>query len=234
MAPPVPRNLLCSSISPASGAGPLCRLTAPRWRAILDLLAETGAHLTVAVTATWVRTTTLTPYARRFPMRRPRSARLERGAGRDRQPWSDALSVRDGAFRPRAFGSNRPFHREFYEFVPPDEQRAQHRPRPGPLADAFKTDVVTFVPPGNLLQPTTLELARDVGLRFASFRAPTSLDGPLPVIGDDRGVVFHDREVARQGPRWLRGVLSARRGVEVLQVKELGARLLHAAAGRSA
>jgi hypothetical protein len=234
---PFPGNFLWLKYLPGIKRwGRYAELAASEWRAAFQLLADARAHLTVAVTAAWVEDDgALTPYAQRFP---EAAAALRDGVAAGLVEIANHglthCLLRDGAFRPRAFAGNRSFHREFYDFIPPDEQRAHIARAQDLLTDAFKTEVVTFVPPGNLLQRATLEAARDVGLRFASFRAPTSLDGPLPVIGDERGVAFHDRDIVLGGVGWLESLLSARRGVEILQVKELGARLLREAAGRPA
>src|SRR5207247_5014109 len=117
-------------------------------------------------------------------------------------------------------------HREFYDFVPPATQEAHIRRAQRILADTFATDIVTLVPPGNLLQPVTAEIARLCGVRFLSYRAPTSRDGILPVVGDECGVVFHDRDVVLGGVGWLRTRLAEVRGREILFVREMGGRLL--------
>ena len=232
---PFPGNFLWLKYLPGIKRwGRYAELGAPQWRAILEALADAGAHLTVAVTAAWVEDDgALTPYAQRFP---EAAAVLREGIAAGLVEIANHglthCLLDDNAFRPRAFVGNRAFHREFYEFVPLDTQRMHLARAQALLADAFKTEIVTFVPPGNLLQAATLEVARDVGLRFASFRATTALDGPLTVIGDERGVVFHDRDVVRRGARWLRETLAAHGDAEILQVKELGERLLRTSVGR--
>jgi hypothetical protein len=55
-----------------------------------------------------------------------------------------------------------------------------------------------------------------------SYRAPTTRAGALPVVGDECGVVFHDRHVVRGGVAWLRARLEAVRGRDVRFVRELG------------
>jgi len=84
---------------------------------------------------------------------------------------------------------------------------------------------VTLVPPGNLLQPITAEIARRHGVRYLSYRAPTSRDGVLPVVGDECGLVFHDRDVVLGGVTWLKARLAEVRDRKVLFVRELGERL---------
>src|SRR5438552_1454690 len=77
------------------------------------------------------------------------------------------------AFRPRVFTGNRTYHREFYDFVPPETQEANIERAQAILSDAFEGPIVTLVPPGNLLQPVTVEIARRHGVRYLSYGAPT-------------------------------------------------------------
>ena len=232
---PFPGNWLWFKYTPPFKRwGPYRELTASEWREILELLAATGRRLTVAITAAWVEDGgTLTPFPEKFPevtetIRRGVAAGLLEVANHG---LTHCL-LSDRAFRPRAFTSNRPYHREFYHFVPPEVQETHVSRAQAILQDAFRTEVVTFVPPGNLLQPVTVEIARSHGLRFLSYRAPTTLDGVLPVVGDDRGIVFHDRNVVRGGVAWFRTRLTELRGREVLLVRELGERLVRRRAGQ--
>jgi len=62
-------------------------------------------------------------------------------------------------------------------------------------------------------------------VRYLSYGAPTSRSGVLPVVGNECGVVFHDRDVVLGGLPWLRARLDEVRGREVRFVRELGERL---------
>src|SRR5438093_10970849 len=66
---PFPGNLLwLKYVPPIKRWGPYRELAASDWRAILDVLAEAGARLTVAVTAAWVEDDgTPTPFPTKFP-----------------------------------------------------------------------------------------------------------------------------------------------------------------------
>jgi peptidoglycan/xylan/chitin deacetylase (PgdA/CDA1 family) len=232
---PFPGNWLWFKyLPPFKRWGPYRELAAADWRHILELLASNGARLTVAVTAAWVeRDGTLTPFPQKFPeAAKVLREGVEAGLLEVANHGLTHCLLADRAFRPRAFASNRQYHREFYDFVPAELQDTHIARSQEILCDAFRTDVVTFVPPGNLLQPITVEIARRHGLRFLSYRAPTTLGGVLPVIGDDRGVVFHDRDVMLGGMAWLRARLEGSRHREVLLVRELGERLMQEARGR--
>lgn len=230
---PFPGNLLwLKYLPPIKRWGPYPELTARQWHEILHVLEARRARLTVAVTAAWVEDEhRLTP----FPAKFPEAARMIRegvGAGL-LEVANHGLTHclrRGGAFRPRAFTSNRAAHREFYDFLPAAEHEAHLRQAQAILEDAFGAPVVTFVPPGNLLQDVTVAAACRLGLRFLSYRAPTRLDGLLPVVGDERGITFHDRDLALGGVQRLRTLLDLAGGRAVVTVRELGEQLLREAA----
>jgi len=225
---PFPGNWLwLKYIPPIKRWGPYRELSSTEWYAILEMLAEVGARMTIAVTAAWVEDDgTLTPFPRKFP-EATRAIRKGVDAGLI-EVANHGLThclLADGAFRPRLFAGNRASHREFYDFVPSDTQEANIAGAQAILSEAFVGPIVTFVPPGNLLQPVTAEIARRHGVRYLSYQAPTSRDGVLPVVGNECGLVFHDRDVVLGGPGWLRARLAEIRGREVRFVRELGERL---------
>ncbi len=232
---PFPGNLLfLKYLPPIKRWGPYRELTALEWQGILEALAAAGGRMTVAITAAWVEDDgALTPFPNKFPD----ALRAIRG-GVD----AGLLEIANGglthcllegrAFRPRLFTGNRPFHREFYESVPAETQEKHIEHAQAILTEAFGGPVVTLVPPGNLLQPVTAEIARRHGVRYLSYRAPTSRAGTLPVVGDEflpdafykRGL--HDRDIVLGGVGSLRRELEALRGREILFVREIGERLL--------
>jgi hypothetical protein len=229
---PFPGNLLwLKYVPPIKRWGPYRELSAAEWYAILETLGAVGARMTVAVTAAWVEDDgTLTPFPQKYPGA-TRAIREGVAAGL-LEVANHGLThclLTDRAFRVRPFSGNRTFHREFYDFLPPETHEANIVRAQAILSDAFETAIVTMVPPGNLVQKTTIEIARRHGLRYLSYRAATSRDGPLPVIGDDCGVVFHDRDIVHRGVAWLRARLAAVHGREILSVRELGERLAGAA-----
>ncbi len=226
---PFPGNLLwLKYLPPIKRWGPYRELGAAEWYAILEALAGAGARMTVAITAAWVEDDgALTPFPKKFP---DAARAIRDGVGRGLLEIANhglTHCLLDGrAFRPRLFAGNRPWHREFYAFVPAETQEANIARAQAILSDAFGGPIVTLVPPGNLLQPVTAELALRHGVRYLSYRAPTARAGTLPVVGDECGLVFHDRDVVLGGVAWLRARLKAVRGREVCFVRELGERLV--------
>lgn len=227
---PFPGNLLwLKYVPPIRRWGPYRELAAPEWYAILEVLTRARARMTVGITAAWVEDDgTLTPFPQKFPdAARAIREGVDAGLLEVANHGLTHCLLADRAFRRRLFSGNRPFHREFYDFLPSEVQEANIRRAQAILSDAFATEIVTLVPPGNLLQPITVELARRHGVRFLSCRAPTTRDGILPIVGDDRGWTFHDRDVVLGSVGWLRSRLEALRGREVLFVRELGERLVN-------
>ena len=225
---PFPGNWLwLKYVPPIKRWGPYRELAAPEWYEILEALTRAGARMTVAVTAAWVEDdATLTPFPRKFPdAAQAIRAGVDAGLLEVANHGLTHCLLADHAFRPRLFSGNRSSHREFYDFLPPEAQEANIRCAQAILSDAFGVAIVTLVPPGNLLQPVTAELARRHGVRYLSYRAATTRAGILPIVGDDAGVVFHDRDVVLGGVSWLRARLEAVRGREVVFVRELGERL---------
>jgi hypothetical protein len=233
---PFPGNWLwLKYVPPIKRWGPYRELSATEWYAILEMLAGAGARMTVAVTAAWVEDAgTLTPFPRKFP-ESTRAIREGVAAGL-LEVANHGLThclLANRAFRPRLFMGNRRYHREFYDFVPPEAQEASIARAQAILSDAFSGPIVTLVPPGNLLQPVTAEIARRHGIRYLSYGAPTSRDGVLPVVGNECGLVFHDRDVVLGGLPWLRSRLAEVRGCAVLFVREMGERLARGSGGTS-
>lgn len=225
---PFPGNWLwLKYIPPIKRWGPYRELSAKQWHGLLEILAETRARMTVAITAAWVEDDgTLTPFPRKFP-EAARAIRegVSTGLLEVANHGLTHCLLTDRAFRPRLFKGNRTYHREYYDFVPAEEQDASIARGQAILSEWLACSIVTLVPPGNLIQPITAEIARRHGVRYLSYRTPTSRDGVLPIVGNDCGLVFHDRDIVLGGLGWLRTRLAEIRGREVLFVRELGERL---------
>jgi peptidoglycan/xylan/chitin deacetylase (PgdA/CDA1 family) len=190
---PFPGNWLwLKYLPPIKRWGPYRELSPDEWHGVLEALAAAGARMTVAITAAWVEADgTLTPFPKKFP----EAARVIRDgvAAGLLEVANHGLThclLTDRAFRPRLFKGNRRYHREFYDFVPPEEQEANIVRAQAILSESFVCPIVTLVPPGNLLQPATAEIARRHGVRYLSYGAPTSRGGVLPVVGNECGLVF--------------------------------------------
>jgi peptidoglycan/xylan/chitin deacetylase (PgdA/CDA1 family) len=218
--------LLLKYLPPFQHWGPYRELTARDWLAILQALERSDARLTVAVTAGWVNADgTIVP----FPVKHPSAAAViregvEQGLLEVANHGYTHCVLKDRAFRPRLFSSNRQYHREFWPWVPEQVQDAHIRMSQDILSRWIRRDIVTFVPPGNVFADFTLELARKYGLRHVSCSAAPA-DAPGLTFVDPATVVgFHDRDLVRGSIDWLHTLLAANAGYTLSFVKTLAAR----------
>jgi peptidoglycan/xylan/chitin deacetylase (PgdA/CDA1 family) len=227
LALPFPGNLLfLKYLPPIKRWAPYPELTAARWEDILTTLADAGAKLTVAVTAGWVeRDGRIVP----FPAKFPAAARVLR-QGLERRLLEIAnhgythCVVEDGLFRPRLFAGNRPYHREFYDWLPEEVHLAHLRAAQDILGSWFGRPIETLVPPGNVLSPKTVAVAASVGIRFISRLGgpPGDVTAGVIFVDDSRVLAFHDRDIVRGGLGYLRRQLDSHHGARFVTVGELG------------
>jgi peptidoglycan/xylan/chitin deacetylase (PgdA/CDA1 family) len=231
---PFPGNLLfLKYMPPIKRWAPYAELTAAQWEEILTVLATAGARLTVAVTAGWVeRGGRIVPFPAKFPdqARALRDGR-ERGLLEIANHGYTHCVLVDGLFRPRLFSGNRPYHREFYDWLPEEVHREHLRVSQDILGSWFGIAIETLVPPGNVLSTKTVRAAPAAGIRFISRAggAPAGETADVTFVDDTRVVAFHDRDLVKRGMRFLSGQLAAHAGATFVTVSELGRRQ---AAGR--
>lgn len=190
------------------GCGPYREMRADEWQQVLAILRAASARMTVAVTAAWAdRADRVTPFPDRFPAQ---AEVLKEGV---RQGLIEIANhglthcVLEGdRFRPRWMSSNREFHREFWDWVPPAVQELHIRRSQEILQDYFGP-VITFVPPGNVFSEATLEIAARYGLRYVSCNTPPRKTAGLVVMGNEDVVPFHDRDLVLNGVGWLRALI---------------------------
>jgi peptidoglycan/xylan/chitin deacetylase (PgdA/CDA1 family) len=197
--------LFLKYLKPFKAWGPYAELTAAEWVRICRVLDDRRAKLTVAVTAAWVEAEDrLVPFNERFP---DAAAAMRDGVRAGLiEIANHGLThcvLSGGAYRPRWFSSNRSFHREFWDWVPA-EVHASHLERSQAILEGyFGGGIVTFVPPGNVFTDRTLEEARRHGLRYVSCAVAPGVRQQMTVVGNERVVPFHDRDLVLGGVDWL-------------------------------
>jgi peptidoglycan/xylan/chitin deacetylase (PgdA/CDA1 family) len=132
--------------------------------------------------------------------------------------------VDNGRFRPRLFSGNRPWHREFYDWLPEEVHRDHLRAAQEILASWIGAPVQTLVPPGNVLSAKAVASAASVGIRFIS-RTGVMPDGArdgVTFVDDSRVVAFHDRDIVTRGVAYLRRLIDSHRGARFVTLSELG------------
>lgn len=227
LALPFPGNFLfLKYLPPIKRWGPYPELTAGEWVDVLATLAAAGAELTVAVTAGWVeRDGRVVP----FPVKFPDAARVlregvERGLLEIANHGYTHCVTADRLFRPRLFSGNRPWHREFFDWLPEEVHREHLRAAQDILGAWFGVPIETLVPPGNVLSPKTVAAAAAAGIRFVSRAGgrPAGAAEGITFVDDARVVAFHDRDLVTDGLAYLRRLLAAHAGKRLVSVRALG------------
>lgn len=193
--------LFLKYIPPIRAWGPYRELSAAEWHGILELLSARSARLTVGVTAAWVTWSgDLVPFPERWPAQAEVIARGVRDGLLEVADHGLTHCVLDGyAFRPRLFSGNRRAHREFWDWIPEDLQRAHLERAQAILEGWLGTEVVTFVPPGNVFGEATLRAARAAGIRVISCATPPRTADGIAVVGNESVRAFHDRDLVLGG-----------------------------------
>ena len=213
---PFPGNVLfLKYLPPIKRWAPYRELTPHDWSLILAALEATGARMTVAITAGWVeRDGGIVPFPKKFSAA---AAIIRDGVRRGvlevaNHGYTHCV-VEGGLYRPRWFGGNREFHREFHDWLPETVHRQHLTRAQGILTEFFGVPVVTLVPPGSVFSRKTLEAAAAVGLRYLSCRDAGrfgAIDGITPI--DDAAVVaIHDRDLVVEGLARFRRLVQDRR-----------------------
>ncbi len=204
--------------------GPYREMTGQEWYAVFDLLEQFQAKLTVAVTAAWAESEeNLIP----FPCRFPEEAQVlkegvQQGLLEIANHGLSHCVLKDNLFKPKWFSGNRQYHREFWDWISPDIHEEHVGRSQDILQTYFQTDIVTFVPPGNVFADVTLDYAWKYGLRYVSCKTSPRIDKQLVIIGDEGVLAFHDREIVLGGVGWLKELLTKYQHRQFSFVKDLG------------
>ena len=215
--------LFLKYIPPFKAWGPYRELNAREWHLVCESLARAGAKLTVAITAAWAeRRDRLVPFPKRFVEAAVVLREGVRAGLLEIANHGLTHCVLDGdRFRPKLWSSNRRFHREFWDWIPPETQASHIRQSQEILQEYFSQPVVTFVPPGNVFTPVTLEIASRYGLRYVSCDAPAGRIGNMTVLGNKNVLPFHDRDLVYGGVRWFDAKMASAGRAAFCFVREL-------------
>jgi peptidoglycan/xylan/chitin deacetylase (PgdA/CDA1 family) len=224
---PFPGNVLfLKYLPPIKRWAPYPELSLRQWEAILTALTDSGARLTVAVTAGWVeRGGRIVPFPEKFPAQ-ARALRdgVERKLVEIANHGYTHCLLDDGLYRPRLFSGNRPYHREFYDWLPEEVHREHLRAAQDILGSWLGAPVETFVPPGNVMSAKTVAAAAAAGIRFISRAggAPGGDAAGIVFVDSPSVVAFHDRDLVLRGTGFLRRQLALHREARFVTVSELG------------
>lgn len=224
---PFPGNFLfLKYLPPIKRWGRYRELTAAEWEAILAALEASGCRMTVGITAGWVEGDgRVVPFPRKFP---DAAAIIRHGVRRGivevaNHGYTHCV-LQDRLFRPRLFSGNRPYHREFYDWLPAQTHRAHLARAQEILGGFFDVPVLTFIPPGNVFSEKTLAAAGELGIRYVSCHdAPrwSRVEG-ITLVDGAQVVAMHDRDLVLRGFGPFRHLLGARREGPFVTVREVG------------
>ncbi len=226
VAVPFPGNLLfLKYVPPIKRWGPYPEMSPALWESVLARLAGAGARLTVGVTAGWVeRDGRVSPFPAKFPdQARVLRQGLERGLLEIANHGYTHCLLQDGLYRPRLFSGNRPYHREFYDWLPERVHREHLRAAQDILGAWLGAAPETLVPPGSVLSSKTVAAAEAEGIRYISCATRPAATSDVIFVDDARVVAFHDRDIVRGGAGHLERLLASRPGAAFVTVRELGA-----------
>ncbi|MCW5875241.1 MAG: polysaccharide deacetylase family protein [Anaerolineales bacterium] len=203
--------------------GPYREMRASEWFSLLDLLERHKSKLTVAVTAAWVESQDkLFPFPERFPNEaKILKEGVQQGLIEVANHGLTHCIVEGNLFKPKLFDSNREFHREFGARVPVKIQDQHLQASQHILQSWLGSDVVTFVPPGNLFTEDTVRLAYKHGLKYISCDTPPRPKSSPLIIGNQDIFAFHDRDIVFKGVSWLSQRLDEFKGRQICFVREL-------------
>lgn len=215
-------------IRPFKKWGPYQEMSGNLWKKVLDILVKTKTKMTVAVTACWVeRNGSLTEFPRKFPVQ---AAILKDGVKNGiLEIANHGLThcvEKNKLFLPQPFCGNRRYHREFWDWVPLETQEAHLKRSQEILQDFFGTDIVTFVPPGNVFQNATLSIAKEFGIRFVSCNTKSAIIDGMVILGNQETLAFHDKELVENGESWLADSINAHPACEFIFVRDAAKQLL--------
>ncbi len=215
--------LFLKYLAPFKAWGPYREMTVPEWYDIYKLLEQFDAKLTVGVTATWADSEhELIPFPKRFPEEaQVLKEGLQQGFVEIANHGLSHCVLTDNLFKPKWFSGNRKCHREFWDWIPRAVHEEHLRRSQDILQSYFMTEIVTFVPPGNVFAEMTLDIAEKYGIRYVACQTSQKRYKQVAVIGNEQIIPFHDREIVLYGVQWLHHVLLKHRDKEFYFVKDI-------------
>jgi peptidoglycan/xylan/chitin deacetylase (PgdA/CDA1 family) len=203
--------------------GPYREMTANELEQLFDILQKFNAKLTVAITATWVeKDGSLVPYSEKFPHQAAALKKaVQQGLLEIANHGLTHCVLNRHLFKPRLFGSNRKYHREFWEWLPEDVHRSHIQQSQKILQDYFQVTVTTFVPPGNVYADATVQAAKQFGINLINCHTGNDTKNGIRILGDEQVLAFHDRELVLEGVNWLENKLVQQPDVTYCFVKDL-------------
>lgn len=183
-------------------------ITAAEWKEFLAIFKEYNIVPIIAITATWVeKDNMLTP----FPQKFPEEARVLKAAAKNNQIIIANHGLTHcvvGKHLPWWWGSNRKYHREFWDWIPEATHREHIIQSQEILETFFEHPVEILVPPGNVWSIKTYRAMKGTHIKKVLCNRymidSTEQLSDIEFIDDRQGFInFHDRELKLYGKDWL-------------------------------
>ena len=217
--------LFFKRIKPFSNWAPYSELNVTQWKNLFLLLRKYNATLTVGITASWAKSENeLISFDKKFPNE---YSIIKEGVEENileiaNHGLTHCVLI-DNLFYPKLFSSNRDYHREFWDWLPDEYHRDHIVKSQDILTKIFKTEILTFIPPGGIWTNNTEEYAYNVGIRFISAKediCPTGLESNgITYVGNKNMIDFHDRDLVLYGFDWLENQIKSMKNTLFCTVK---------------
>ncbi len=213
---------------------------------MIELIRKFNAKLTIAITAAWVEADgSLIPYHEKFPVQ----AKILKKALKSEiiqivnHGYTHCVI---GQHKPRLFSSNRTYHREFWDWLPESLHEEHIRSSQVILQEYFDTKIDLLVPPGNVFCEYTVKACLNNGITKIHGRKSSMFSGnkskkcvksgisyidnmesndgktvEISFIPNDNVFSFHDREIVKNGLKWLEEALLSFKEKEFVFVSDL-------------
>lgn len=203
--------------------GPYREMNFKQWQQLFSILAKYKARLTVAVTACWVTgDSRLVPFFEKFPNEaKLLKEGLDEGLIEIANHGLTHCIV--GKHRPLLFGNNREYHREFNDCLSGEEQKEHLYKSQKLLQDYFQTNIITFVPPGNMWTPATEKYCFECGIETISSSKPakSQIKGGIFFIGSEDVFSFHDRDIVLGGLKFFEDIFENHKNTQFVTINDM-------------
>lgn len=180
------------------------------WDLMFDLLSANQAVLTVAVTACWVESDgKLTPVYNKFEKQ---IMKLREGVSSGLiEIANHGLThcvLNENLYLPKAFTSNRKYHREFWDWLPREHHFENIKSSQTILEHAFGQKPQVLVPPGNVYSFDTLDAAIENGIKVVNCNTEDYEYKGLLIKSNKNVIAFHDKDIVEEGVQFLEKIIN--------------------------
>tara|TARA_E500000178_G_C16789385_1_gene647295 strand:- start:60 stop:806 length:747 start_codon:yes stop_codon:yes gene_type:complete len=203
--------------------GPYRELHKEEWVEIFKILKKYDAKLTVGVTACWVnQNCELIPFNKKHP---EEFEILKQGVDENLiEIGNHGLThcvLKNKKFLPHYFKGNRTYHREFWDWIPEEEQEMHIKESQKILEKCFGRKITLFIPPGNVFTDKTIKLVSKYGITKINCYTKDKVENDVQIISNNNVIDFHDKEIVELGTKWLEDKINMNSGKEICFVSDL-------------